>query len=92
VTAISYPHEARRLVYKHVKALLEPTDENEKFTIEEVYVVSFSFVAGSWKAFVSTNLPDGMYYEVTYVEKNRETYITSYKQWQHTTLPDELSS
>jgi hypothetical protein len=92
VSAENFPHEARRLVYKHVKSRLEPTDDQSKFTIEEVYVVSYHYVVGSWKAFVSTTLPDGMYYEVTYKQAAGETYITSYKQWEHTVLPDERVS
>lgn len=32
----------------------------------EAYVVSFTYVLGNWKALVSTHLPDGRYYEVTF--------------------------
>lgn len=30
-----------------------------------LYVVSFTYVLGNWKAMVSTDIPDGRYYEVT---------------------------
>ena len=81
-----FPALAANLVYDHVKALLEPTDQ-APFTPGDVYLVTFSFVLGNWKALVSTTLPDGMYYEVTHNSVKDETYITSYKQWAHKTVP-----
>ncbi len=88
----NFPEEARRLVFEHVKKRLEPTDDHVKFTLDEVYVVSFSYVTGGWKAWVSTTLPDGMYYEVTRSSKLPVTYITAYKQWEHETIPDPEQS
>jgi hypothetical protein len=88
--AISFPQRAQVLVYNMVKDRLEPTDQHVLFGLDAVYVVSFSFVLNRWKAFVSTTLPDGMYYEVTYDSEKKQTYITSYKQWAHTTIPDDV--
>lgn len=84
-----FPALAASLVYTHIKGRLEPTDQHVAFGPADVYVVSFSFVLGNWKALVSTTLPDGMYYEVTRNLLMEETYITSYKQWEHKTIPDE---
>lgn len=92
MTAQRYPDRAVQVVFDLIAKTLEPTDSHVTFTRNNVYVVSFHFVLGSWKALVSTTLPDGMYYEVTYNTVKKETYITSYKQWQHTTVPDEPSS
>lgn len=80
---------AVRRVYELVKSKLEPTDDHVRFTEDDVYVVSFSYVLGNWKALVSTTLPDGMYYEVTYNSTKGETYITSYKQWEHKLISDK---
>ena len=33
------------------------------------------------KALLSTNLPDGMYYEVTYNANRDEIYFDAYKKW-----------
>jgi hypothetical protein len=84
-----FPALAASLVYTHIKGRLEPTDHHIEFAPVDVYVVSFSFVLGNWKALVSTTLPDGMYYEVTRDLTKKVTYITSYKQWEHATIPDE---
>lgn len=88
MTSTNFPERARELVYAHIKDRLEPT-EADSFTLDHVYTVSFHFVLGSWKALVSTTLPDGMYYEVTRDLSNKATYVTSYKQWEHKTYFDE---
>jgi hypothetical protein len=87
--AENYLDRARKLVFDLVKQRLEPTDQHVIFTEDEVYVVSFTYVLGSWKAMLSTTLPDGMYYEITHNSTKKETYICSYKQWEHTTVPDD---
>lgn len=84
-----FPALAASLVYTHIKGRLEPTDQHVNFAPEDVYVVSYHYVLGNWKAMVSTTLPDGMYYEVTRDSDKSRTYITSYKQWEHTMIPDE---
>lgn len=40
--------------------------QHPTFSLDEVYVVWFTYVLGNWKALCSTSLPDGRYYEVTY--------------------------
>jgi hypothetical protein len=87
--ALSYPDRARRRVFELVSAMLEPSDRHITFVEDNVYVVSFHYVLGNWKALVSTSLPDGMYYEVTYDSARGATYITSYKQWAHVNISDE---
>jgi hypothetical protein len=86
---MNFPEIARKLVFEHVKKRLEPTDKHITFGLDEVYIVTFSYVLGHHKAFVSTTLPDGMYYEVTRNNLDRETYITAYKQWDHVTIEDK---
>lgn len=82
------PDRAKTLVFSHVKTHLEKTDLHVTFSEDEVYVVWFSFVLGNWKALLSTTLPDGMYYEVTYNKDRQETYIDSYKKWENVVVPD----
>lgn len=35
------------------------------------------------KALLSTNVPDGMYYEITYNGDKNECYLDAYKKWQN---------
>ena len=81
---------ARKLVYDYVKDKLEKTDTHVTFGQDEVYNVWFGFVLGSWKALVSTTLPDGMYYEVTYNSEKDEYYIDAYKKWDNVKVTPSL--
>jgi hypothetical protein len=80
--------KARRLVFEYIKKRLEKTDKHVTFSLDEVYVVSFHYVLGHWKAMVSTTLPDGMYYEVTYHASRNVTFIDAYKKWDNVEVPD----
>jgi hypothetical protein len=80
--------KAKMLVYEYVKARLEKTDTHVTFSDDEVYVVWFSKTLQNWKALVSTMLPDGMYYEVTYNGDKRETYIDAYKKFDNVVVHD----
>jgi hypothetical protein len=46
--------------------------------LDEVYVVWFNKTLDHWKALVSTTMPDGVYYEVTYNGHTKETYLDVY--------------
>lgn len=72
---------ARREVFYYVKRRLEKTDTHVTFAEDEVYVVWWSKVLQNWKALVSTTLPDGMYYEVTFNGDKGELYIDAYKKF-----------
>lgn len=79
---------ATTLVYEYIKPRLEKTDTHVTFGPDEVYVVWFSKTLQNWKALVSTTLPDGMYYEVTYNGDKRETYIDAYKKFDNVAICD----
>lgn len=68
---------AKLEVLEMVKESIDPTD-NVSITIDDIYITSFSFVLGNMKALLSTNLPDGKYYEVTYNKEKREMYTDCY--------------
>lgn len=70
-----------KLVYDYIKPRLEKTDKHVTFSEDEVYIVWFCYILGFWKALVSTTLPDGMYYEVTYNDQKKEVYIDAYKKF-----------
>lgn len=86
---VSFLDKARRIVFDYVKNRLEKTDTHVTFAADEVYVVWFSKTLQNWKAMVSTTLPDGMYYEVTYNGDKRETYLDAYKKFDNVVIPDE---
>lgn len=49
----------------------------------EVYVVWYSKTLQNAKALLSTNLPDGMYYELTYNGNTDEIYFDAYKKFEN---------
>ena len=52
-----------------------------KITTDEVYVVWFCKTLQNWKCLLSTSVPDGMYYEVTYNGSTVEIYLDAYKKF-----------
>jgi hypothetical protein len=75
------------LVYAYAKGKVDVTD-HITFTDHDVYIVWFNYTLGGYKALVSTTLPDGMYYEVTYNKNKGETYLDAYKKFDNICFPD----
>ena len=86
---IPLQEKARNIVYDYVKAHLEKTDTHVTFGHDEVYVVWFAKTLQNWKALLSTTLPDGMYYELTYDGDEQRAYLDAYKKFDNVTIPDE---
>ena len=72
----------KREVVKYANDLLDKTD-NKQITEDDVYVVWSSKVLQNNKALLSTNLCDGMYYELTYNGCKKELYFDVYKKWEN---------
>lgn len=72
-------------VLKWVKQHIDKTD-NVNITIDDIYVVWSVKVLQNWKALISTNLPDGMYYELTYNGDKEELYLDAYKKFDNVTI------
>jgi hypothetical protein len=84
---MSYQEKAIELVFDYVAERLEKTDDT-RFTRKDVYVVWFSKTLQNWKALLSTNLPDGMYYELTYNGDLQCTYMDVYKKFNNVCVVD----
>ena len=80
-------NKAKKLVVEYFNSRVEKTD-NVTLTEDDVYIVWFSKTLQNWKALVSTNISDGMYYEVTYNGDKKETYLDIYKKWENKCIPD----
>lgn len=72
----------KEYVYEYVKKHLDASD-NTSFTIDDVYIVWSCKTLQNWKALISTTLPDGMYYELTFNGDKRVTYLDAYKKFDH---------
>ena len=81
--------KARRLVMEYFNGHVDAT-EMLNLTMNDVFVVWFSKTLQNWKALVSTTVPDGMYYEVTYDGDKKRAYIDAYKKWENVVIHDEI--
>ena len=73
---------AKKIVLDYAKAHIDVTD-NVQTTLDNVFIVWFCKTLQNWKALVSTTLPDGMYYEVTYNGDKKEVYLDAYKKFEN---------
>ena len=75
-----YNFEAQKLVVDYVKEHLDKSDGDIDF---QVYVVWQCCILGSRKWLISSTLPDGMYYEVTYDYNKGCYYLDAYKKFEN---------
>jgi len=87
-TSTAMMNQARRIVKEYYNSHADVTDKNQ-ISIHDVYVVWFSKTLQNWKALVSTNVCDGMYYEITHNGDKNETYVDVYKKWENFKLPGD---
>ena len=79
--------KAKRLVVDYFNNHKDKT-ENVMIATDDTYIVWFCKTLWNWKALVSTTIPDGMYYEVTYNGLAGETYLDVYKKRENVVVPD----
>ena len=79
--------KAKQLVIDYFNEKCDKTDDFE-LTEKDVYVVWYCKTLQNWKALLSTTIPDGMYYEVTYNGDKKESYIDAYKKFDNRRVED----
>lgn len=78
---MNYQKIAKEIVLNYANEHIDKTD-NLQITLDDVYVVWFCKTLQNWKVLLSTTLPDGMYYEVTYNGDKKEVYLDAYKKFE----------
>lgn len=73
---------AVKTVVDYFNNRVEKTD-NKQITADDVYIVWLCKTLQNHKALVSTNVSDGMYYELTYNGDKKELYLDAYKKWEN---------
>lgn len=74
--------QAKQIVVDYFNSHVDKSD-NSIITKDDVYVVWFCKTLQNWKALLSTNVADGMYYEITHNGDKNETYVDVYKKWEN---------
>lgn len=77
--------KAKQIVVDYFNSHVDVTD-GKKITPDDVYVVWFCKTLQNWKVLASTNISDGMYYEITHNGDKDETYVDVYKKWDNFTV------
>lgn len=86
------PRDPDRFARKAKACVLEATKacpSHKGFTEKDFYVVWFSKTLQNWKALISTDELDGMYYEVTYNGNKEEAYVDVYAKCANVVITDK---
>lgn len=73
---------AKKIVLDYANEHIDKTD-NVQIAMDNVFIVWSCKTLQNWKALVSTTIPDGMYYEVTYNGDKKEVYLDAYKKFEN---------
>lgn len=71
---------AIKLVTDYIKEHLDKSDNIPEY---EVYTVWKCKILQNWKYLLSSTLPDGMYYELTYDGDKNRWYLDAYKKFEN---------
>lgn len=69
--------------------VVEHIDKTDKVPVFQVYIVWQCKTLQNWKFLISTDIPDGMYYELTYNGDKKEWYLDAYKKFENRCIPEE---
>lgn len=78
----NFQNMCKEKVVDYFNNRVEKTDHT-KITIDDVFVVWYCKTLQNAKALLSTNVSDGMYYELTYNGDKNELYLDAYKKWEN---------
>ena len=74
-----------QLVKDYILSHLDKSDETPQF---EIFTVWKCKILQNWKYLLSSTLPDGMYYELTYNGDKTEWYLDAYKKFENVCIKD----
>ena len=61
-------------------------DSGIDITAGDVIIVWYCYILGGWKALATTEIQDGMYYELTYDKEKNSLYLDAYKRWENVVI------
>lgn len=78
-------NRALEIVETYIYEHLDKSDPTPEF---EVYVVWKCKALQNWKYLLSSTLPDGMYYELTFNGDKNEWYLDAYKKFENKVIAE----
>lgn len=82
---ISMDEKALNIVGEYIQDHLDKSDDTPDI---EPYIVWKCKTLQNWKWMISSNILDGMYYEVTYNGDKKVFYLDAYKKFQNLCISD----
>ena len=79
----------KNMIIDYFKKHKDATDKEITMKIEDVFVVWSCKTLQNNKTLLSTRLPDGLYYEITYNGDKHEAYVDVYKKWENFVVKEE---
>ena len=73
-------------VADYIREHLDKSDPDAEF---QMFIVWKCKILQNWKYLISSTLPDGMYYELTYNGDKHEWYLDAYKKFENRCIPDK---
>lgn len=80
LTDVDFISMATDMVADYIDTHLDKSDAVPEYT---VYLVWYCKTLQNFKGLLSSSLPDGMYYEVTYNGDRNELYLDAYKKFEN---------
>jgi hypothetical protein len=78
-------NKAINIVLNYISEHLDKSDPSVEFA---AYIVWKCKTLQNWKYLISSDLPDGMYYELTYNGDKKEWYLDAYKKFENRVIAD----
>ncbi len=74
---------ALAIIKKYIIDHLDKSDNLPKFKDFGLYIVWKCKILQNWKYLISSDLPDGMYYELTFDGDKNRWYLDAYKKFEN---------
>lgn len=68
--------------------IINHLDKSDPLEYFDIYIVWKAKILQNWKYLISSSLPDGMYYEMTYDGDKQRWYLDSYKKFENCAYDD----
>ena len=72
------------------KYIMDHLDKSDPFTPFDTFIVWKCKILQNWKYLISSTLPNGMYYELTYNGDKAEWYLDAYKKLENVVYNNDL--
>jgi len=86
-SSMNKDNRALEIIENYMYDHFDPTDETPHFSL---FIVWKAKILKNWKYLISSTIPDGKYYELTFNGDNNEWYLDVYVKLENKVIPDEV--